>query len=693
MQAEPQFEAKATDKFLDLLLDALPLIAFWKNILVAESIRYGKVKATKMSDKSRGFDPKLFTVANFLRLLACVILKGLIKAKDDPTLFRTERRPGYVRTGAEEITGLTLWQYQQLLRFMHLVDNRKKKRAHEADFDKCFLVRPLIEHLQRAFYRWFFPGTDNAVDEAGLPSRSHWLRSYNKTKPHKYFIEILMAACSKTKFIWDFFVTESAKKVIKRANRVRGQSRFKKTAHFQHEFDGYDREVQRSYGVTCAQMCYFARKLRAYDPPDVDTGECESLYRLYTDRRWDNILGIVLCKNLYGVSYTATVKAGHRYHVDWQFKATKKRPGLVKSKDASVRGKYRCATTTIDGVKLNTVLWVDSSLVACISADLGTESHDVDRRRGRHVKPITCPRMIFVRGKFFRAVDVSDQLRLGKVHFVVVTKKKVWVKLAFGLVEICLVNMYIVVINTNPDYVKLTQEDFRWQLVTELVTKVKKLDARAARAARARADAAPDDGVVSATGVPAEYEHKTPLQIRLEGRDGSHHHEIQSEYVSVSEARANQKVVDDEPAHRATKRKRCRLRDHQRMDGKVLNPFHVSLGSCIVCKFFFKKKKPTRTARYCRECMTDPKWPETTRAKGWQRRFQPRLCSKKCFDIFHTSRISGLDFRQVRRKSAGRPRTPRSNTRTTTPRSTPSTPNTNPWTTNRRTRTNEEVQV
>ena len=112
-------------------------------------------------------------------------------------------------------------------------------------------------------------------------------------------------------------------------------------------------------------------------------------------------------------------------------------------------------------MKLNTVLWVDSSLVVAISADLGTESHDVDRRRGRHVKPVTCPSMVFTRGKFFRAVDVSDQLRLGKVHFVVITKKKVWVKLAFGLIEICLVNMYIVAIHTNPDYADMTQEDFR----------------------------------------------------------------------------------------------------------------------------------------------------------------------------------------------------------------------------------------
>ena len=124
-----------------------------------------------------------------------------------------------------------------------------------------------------------------------------------------------MAACSTTKFIWDFFVTESKTKRVKRRNRRRGQSRFKKVAHYQHEFGDREREVQRKYGVTVAQMYHFARKLRSYDPVDQQSGEFGSIYRLYTDRRWDNILGIVLARKEQGVSYTATVKNGHSFHV------------------------------------------------------------------------------------------------------------------------------------------------------------------------------------------------------------------------------------------------------------------------------------------------------------------------------------------------------------------------------------------
>ena len=208
------------------------------------------------------------------------------------------------------MTGLTMTQYQQLLRFMHLVDNSKKTRPSDGDHDKCFHVRPLITLLQDAFQRWFYPGRNNAVDEAGFPSRHHWLRSYNASKPHKYFIEVLMAACSKTRFVWSFFVN------VKRARRRRGQSKFKKVQHFQKEFNADERDVQTKHGATAAQMVHFARKLREYDPKD-PVANYASTYRLFTDRRWDNLVGIVLAKKDHGVSYTATVKSGHRFHVAW----------------------------------------------------------------------------------------------------------------------------------------------------------------------------------------------------------------------------------------------------------------------------------------------------------------------------------------------------------------------------------------
>ena len=70
--------------------------------------------------------------------------------------------------------------------------------------------------------------------------------------------------------------------------------------------------------------------------------------------------------------------------------------------------------------------------------------------------------------------------------------------------------MYIVTINTNPSYKKdMSQEEFRWKMVEELVEEVNRLKEQ---------DQEVDTGTVVLTPL---------LQIREQGRDGSHHHDIQ----------------------------------------------------------------------------------------------------------------------------------------------------------------------
>ena len=88
----------------------------------------------------------------------------------------------------------------------------------------------------RVYARWVQPGKNNSMDEAGISSRSPWLRTYNPGKPNKYFIEILIACDSVTRFCWAFFVTESAKKTIKnRHRRGRQRAKYIKVPHYQHE--------------------------------------------------------------------------------------------------------------------------------------------------------------------------------------------------------------------------------------------------------------------------------------------------------------------------------------------------------------------------------------------------------------------------------------------------------------------------
>ena len=239
-------------------------------------------------------------------------MRGLVKCRDEEKFFKCEKRGDhYVRTGAEKVVGLTLNQYQALIRFLALASAEDRPSSRSDNHDKCWFVRPLITLLQQAFMRWFIPGKDSAMDEAGVPSRFRWLRNFNKDKPHKYYIELLMACCSVTKFCWHFFVNESSKKVVRNLKRnisgrgKKNRAMFNKHVHFQPEYNAQDRENQQVFGASAAQILYFARQLRARDMGgDMD----EMSYRIFVDRRWGNLAGIVAAKRRHNVSYTATVR-------------------------------------------------------------------------------------------------------------------------------------------------------------------------------------------------------------------------------------------------------------------------------------------------------------------------------------------------------------------------------------------------
>ena len=373
----PRFNARLEGlrPFLRLFLQALPLTQFWRRVVVAETLRYAE-ENTSASDTptQRNWDPNKCTVANYLRVVASVIQRGLENCADDAEFFASQTRGRQTRSGFFETSGMNLNLYQQLVRFMHLVNSADKEDSTSDDYDKLYLVRPLIDRLQRQYRIWFTPGRDNAMDEAGFPSRFTWLRNFNKTKPHRYFIEVLMACCARTRFCWSFFVNEGTNKYVVRAGRRSGQ----KVPHYQFEYSQADRDMQDKWGPTTGHMHYFARQLRSYDPqPHLPSNRKGMTYRLHCDKRWCSIPGMVMCKEMFDVAYTSTVKKKSRYHIVHQLPVS-----FNKSKPRRERGKYRSATGTfratagVEGRQhdtvINCVLWRDSKLVACVSADLGT---------------------------------------------------------------------------------------------------------------------------------------------------------------------------------------------------------------------------------------------------------------------------------------------------------------------------------
>ena len=86
------------------------------------------------------------------------------------------------------------------------------------------------------------------------------------------------------------------------------RAKFIKVTHYQHEYSDVERQAQDRFGSATAQMIYFAGLLHEnFDNPIT--------YRMFTDRRWDSLPGIILSKQKFNVSYTVTVNKKSRYHV------------------------------------------------------------------------------------------------------------------------------------------------------------------------------------------------------------------------------------------------------------------------------------------------------------------------------------------------------------------------------------------
>ena len=76
--------------------------------------------------------------------------------------------------------------------------------------------------------------------------------------------------------------------------------------------------------------------------------------------------------------------------------------------------------------------------------------------------------MIITRGQNFRAVDSNDQMRLGSCKFRHITRTKAWPVVFWGIVELLLVNMWLIC-RLTPEMKDVLQRDFRWRVICELV--------------------------------------------------------------------------------------------------------------------------------------------------------------------------------------------------------------------------------
>ena len=83
--------------------------------------------------------------------------------------------------------------FQNILWNLHVSDpDETNPLKGEADYDPLFLVRPMVDMMQRNFHTKYRPGKELSLDESTCPfkGRVHF-KCYNPKKPNRFHIKLL----------------------------------------------------------------------------------------------------------------------------------------------------------------------------------------------------------------------------------------------------------------------------------------------------------------------------------------------------------------------------------------------------------------------------------------------------------------------------------------------------------------------
>ena len=117
--------------------------------------------------------------------------------------------------------GLVMKQYKfkMLWAAIRFYDCRRRRSFGGRSYNKLHKVLPLVMHVQKQLTMSWLPGLNNSLDELGFPSRHRWLRHFNKTKPHKFHIELFGMADAKSNRLFGIQVCEGANRFVDERGR------------------------------------------------------------------------------------------------------------------------------------------------------------------------------------------------------------------------------------------------------------------------------------------------------------------------------------------------------------------------------------------------------------------------------------------------------------------------------------------
>ena len=297
------------------------------------------------------------------------------------------------------------------------MDDREQKKKGEEGYDPLFKVRPLIDHLSAVFPVYYQPGCELSVDEMMISTRCRIsFLQYMPKKPSKFGIKVWVNSESKTGYVLSFQVYTGA--MSEEANSL--------TKALGH------------------------RVVMDLKQPFLGKG-----HKLFVDKFYTSVpLFLELLDN--GTYATGTVVANHKYLPE----------GLKAERNQLQIGSYRFATSE----KMTACIWRDRRDVLMLTTMHNMSVTTVLKRpKGeRDKRPLSCPTCIADYNQHMGGVDLRDQ----QLSYYSLTQRRTlkwWKKVFWHLIDITVVNSWIIFRSNNPESSIDTQLKYRIELCRQFV--------------------------------------------------------------------------------------------------------------------------------------------------------------------------------------------------------------------------------
>ncbi|XP_055910782.1 piggyBac transposable element-derived protein 3-like [Eupeodes corollae] len=353
-------------------------------------------ESTKYSIQKDPSKPLLVSKTDTKKFLGICLLLGLVPQPNIRMFWDSD-------LGLPIITEtMTLTDFEKIRSVIHFNDNQNFIPRDQLGHDRLFRIRPILEALKKKCQA--VPKRETlSVDEQMCATKAcNFLRQYLPNKPHKWGYKLLVL-CDDKGFAYNFEVysgTENA-----------------------DQFRLPDEPDLGASSNIVVRLCRCVPRNKNY--------------KVFFDNYYTSPELISYLAKI-GIHSLGTVNKG-RLGSNLQLPSQKQLSDANKT-----RGYSEEWVTTVDGVPVTTVMWLDSKPVVLLSSFVGEQPKDkvrrFDKKRKQYID-VDAPNVIPHYNRHMGGVDLLDSF-IGK-HKIKMRTRKWYMRIFYHLIDVMLINSWL----------------------------------------------------------------------------------------------------------------------------------------------------------------------------------------------------------------------------------------------------------